>query len=333
MTRTRIARACVALAMSLACSVAVAAQPAKDVACLATRGRTDYKVQTRCMRVTIADATRTYRLYAPRTQSKQSMPIILVLHGGGGSGSTMEALTKGQFNRIADRQRLLVVYPDGVDRTWRHSRVAPSQTFGQTANDIEFLRAVLADVERKYPVNRQRVFVAGMESGALLAYRIGCEAPDMIAAIATVAATLPTELSAACRPERVTPLLMINGTDDSRVPWLGGTMKLADNSAYEVLSASETFDHWSAMGDCALPDTGMPRDRVANDGTTFIRHLARECRDGAQVRLYELVGGGHTWPGGDALGQRNVGQVSREINATESIWEFFARYGRTSRGQ
>lgn len=336
---TRLASVGVALAISLVDSVAVAASPAKQVACLATRGRTEYKTQTRCMRVSMADSTRTYRLYAPRTQSKQPMPIILVLHGGGGSGSTMEALTKGQFNRIADRQRLLIAYPDGVDRTWRHSRVAPSQateqvqTFGQAANDIEFLRAVLADIERRYPVNRQRVFVAGMESGGLLAYRIGCETPDMVAAIATVAATLPVELSAACRPERVAPLLMINGTDDMRMPWLGGTMKLADGSAYEVLSASETFERWSSMGDCALPLTGMPRDNTPNDATKFIRHLARECRDGAQVRLYELVGGGHTWPGGDVLGQRNVGKVSREINATESIWEFFARYGRTPRGQ
>lgn len=321
---TYVARLMLTSAMAMATSYAEANAP-KEVPCNATRGRTDYKVQTRCMRVPISDTVRTYRLYAPKTNSKQSMPVVLVLHDDGGSGSTMEAMTKGRFNRIADQQRLLIAYPDGVDRTWRHERIA------QPSGDTHFLRTVLDDLERRYPVNRQRIFIAGMGSGGMFALRVGCDQPEFATAIATVGASLPAKDAIACRPDRVRPLLMINGTDDPGTPWLGGTIKLADNITSEVLSAPESFEHWSMLGDCALPITGMPRDTAPNDGTKFIRHLARECRDGAEVRLYEVVGGGHTWPGGDALGQRAVGKVSREINAADSIWEFFARYGRARR--
>lgn len=324
-----------ALLSAFALADAATAPPAKEVPCAATRGRTTYKVQTRCMRVTIADTVRTYRLYAPRAASKEPMPIVLALHGGGGSGSTMEAMTKGQFNRIADKHRVLIVYPDGVGRSWNDGRADPqSEAAQKNVDDIAFLRAVVADVEKKHPVNRARVFATGMSNGGLLSYRLACDASDFVAAVAAVAANMSQELAASCNPARMLPLLIVNGTDDPIMPWLGGPMKILGVNRGEVLSAPETFEHWTAIGDCALPDTGMPRDRVANDGTKFIRHLARECRDGAEVRLYELVGGGHTWPGGDAtLGERSSGKVSKEINAAESIWEFFSKYGRKPREQ
>jgi len=43
--------------------------------------------------------------------------------------------------------------------------------------------------------------------------------------------------------------------------------------------------------------------------------------------LYTIEGGGHTWPSGPRSGRR-VGRVSREIDATTAIWEFFQRHPR-----
>jgi poly(3-hydroxybutyrate) depolymerase len=63
--------------------------------------------------------------------------------------------------------------------------------------------------------------------------------------------------------------------------------------------------------------------------TTVITHVARDCTNFSELRLYEIIGGGHTWPGGQQyLGERIVGRVSRELNASNEIWSFFARFER-----
>jgi polyhydroxybutyrate depolymerase len=51
------------------------------------------------------------------------------------------------------------------------------------------------------------------------------------------------------------------------------------------------------------------------------------CPEGRAVELYTIDGGGHTWPGGPEAGRR-VGRVSREIDATELIWAFFAGHAK-----
>jgi polyhydroxybutyrate depolymerase len=73
----------------------------------------------------------------------------------------------------------------------------------------------------------------------------------------------------------------------------------------------------------------MERNRVADDNTSLVRHVAHECKNNSEVRLYEILDGGHTWPSGyQYLGPRVIGNVSREINASEEIWRFFAQQGR-----
>ena len=49
--------------------------------------------------------------------------------------------------------------------------------------------------------------------------------------------------------------------------------------------------------------------------------------DGAEVLLWTLKDGGHTWPGGvSRLSERIVGKVNRDISASELMWEFFQRF-------
>jgi len=83
--------------------VAPVKEPPKEHPCVAPRTRTAYKPESRCQNLKIGLETRTYRLYKPKLVGKNPLPVLLVLHGGGGSGSQMEELTRGQFNRVADQ--------------------------------------------------------------------------------------------------------------------------------------------------------------------------------------------------------------------------------------
>src|SRR5262249_618927 len=80
-------------------------------ACVETRGgQLRGAVESRCESMQSGGRTRTYRIYVPARVARPA-PVVLVLHGGGGSGSGQELVTRGGFNRIADREGIIVLYP------------------------------------------------------------------------------------------------------------------------------------------------------------------------------------------------------------------------------
>ncbi|HEX3274198.1 MAG TPA: hypothetical protein VHR43_05025, partial [Gemmatimonadales bacterium] len=94
-----------------------------------------------------------------------------------------------------------------------------------------------------------------------------------------------------------------------------------------VLSAQRSVAFWAGLAGCADSVVAdQPRDSL-RDGTRVRRTSFTGCPEGRDVELYTIEGGGHTWPGGPPAGRR-VGRVSREVDATEVIWRFFARHAR-----
>jgi polyhydroxybutyrate depolymerase len=315
-----------------------AAKPvAKPIDCVTAPGKSPIKLESRCMRLPYDGKMRTFRLYKPKVSPKGAMPLLLVLHGGGGSGSNMEALTLAQFNRIADMYGVVVAYPDGVGGGWNDGRSTTRiQAIKEGVDDVGFIRALVAHIAAQTPINHKRVYATGISNGGLMSFRLACDASDLFTAVAPVAANLSVELATECKPARMIPLAIMNGTDDPMMPWLGGDIRVLGTRRGEVLSAQDTFERWASIGDCALPNTHMKFDRDAKktktnslDQGTVITHVARDCTNFSELRLYEIIGGGHTWPGGyQYLSERIVGRVSHELNASNEIWKFFRRFER-----
>jgi polyhydroxybutyrate depolymerase len=311
---------------ALSMTVLGAAQ-AKDIACVAARGHSSYKLESRCVNLKLAGRTRTYRVYVPPKAPKLPVPLLIVLHDSGGSGSAMEGMSLGRFNRIAEHRGIIVAYPDAIARSWNDGPLDRTQAAEESSDDVGFLRAMMQDIAHRFPLNPKRIYAAGISNGGLMVYRLACDAPDWIAAVAPVAANMTDQLASQCRPARVMPIAAFGGTDDPIMPWIGGEVNAQWNRRGAVLSAQESFEHWMKLGDCALPITHSPRNKNEADGTTVVRHVARECKDGAEIRLYEILGGGHTWPGGAThLSERVVGKTSHQIDAAEEIWNFLSRY-------
>src|SRR5262245_14337431 len=103
--------------------LALVASPALRASddCLSSRGRIQGRLESQCASLKHDGRVRTYRLYVPANLHRPA-PLLFVLHGGGGSGSNMELMTHQDFNRIADRDGVVVVYPDGVGRNWNDGR-------------------------------------------------------------------------------------------------------------------------------------------------------------------------------------------------------------------
>ena len=294
-------------------------------ACLASRGwqlRGD--IESRCESMQAGGRTRTYRIYVPAHLANPA-PLIFVLHGGGGSGSAQELITRGGFNRIADREGIIVVYPDGVGRNWNDGRSeVNSPAFQENVDDVGFFKALLERIADKYPIDRKRVFATGLSNGGFMSYRLACEAADTFLAVAPVVAGLSVDLGPRCQPKRPVSVAILNGTEDPFVPWEGGYVKALGIKRGQTWSALKTYEKWIELDACKVRFDEPEVNKVPDDDTSFKRHRATSCAGGAEVRLDEIRGGGHTWPRGMRyLSVGIVGRISQELDAATEIWSFF----------
>lgn len=261
----------------------------------------------------------------PRFEAGKKFPLVVALHGGGGSGRKMKRFSR--FDTIADREGFIVAYPDGIGRQWNDGRtIAESRAHSENIDDIGFLSGLVDYMIRKYGADAKRVYFAGISNGALMSYRMACEAPEKIAAIAAVTGNLPEHLSAV-NPRGPVAVMIINGTDDPLVPWNGGPVRVPFAPRKErgrVLSMAGTAAFWARANGCpGRPGSDELPDVDTGDGCRVIRHAYAGCGK-ADLVYYEVKGGGHTWPGGPQyLPVKIVGRTCRDFNASEKIWEFF----------
>jgi polyhydroxybutyrate depolymerase len=260
--------------------------------------------------------SRRYFLYMPElARARRPAPLVLVFHGGSGQASGIAPHTG--FSRLADREGFVVAYPQGINGRWNDGRGLAAATH----DDVGFVRALLDTLGRELGTDPRRVYATGISNGAMFAYRLACDLPGAFAAIAPVAGAMPADLTHACGRGAAPSVIAFQGTADPLMPYGGGGVARRRG---QVLSAQQSIAFWGTMAGCDGEVTVMdPEDRVV-DGTRVQRTMFGECLQGRDVELYTIEGGGHTWPGGPPT--RHVGRVSRELDGTRVIWEFFARH-------
>ncbi len=276
---------------------------------------------------------RTYLLYVPSSRDRDVLaPLLIALHGGGGKGKHMRRLTQGGFDRLADREGFIVVYPDGIERNWNDGRSREEVSYRahqDNVDDVGFISALIDRLVRELNVDPRRVYVTGMSNGAMMSHRLACELSDKITAIAPVSGNFPRNLYPSCSPSRPVSVLIINNVEDPLVPFAGGSVTgpWGRKKLGEVLSTAETVRFWARHNRCSLPPaSGYEPDRDPRDGTRTRKEVYRNGENNVTVILYAVEGGGHTWPGGyQYLDERIVGKTSRDMDANEVIWAFFKK--------
>lgn len=282
-------------------------------------------------------------------RSGTPMPVVLLLHGAGPGGArAVVKLTCPDgnennprcLNGLADQASFVVVYPNGTKDP--HSRVQTWNAGGgkngytcisgyacqQQVDDVEYIRAVLDDVERVVTVDRSRVYATGISNGAAMSHRLGCQLSNRIAAIAPVDDGNQFAAVESCQPSHPISVLQFHGTEDPMTPYNGGSKRTFGSKGMTV-SIPESTAGWASRNGCQATPTRESLPDVANDDTTVDLQRYEGCRGGAEVVLYTIYGGGHTWPGGyQYMSARFVGRTTRDIDANQIIWEFFKRHVR-----
>ena len=264
------------------------------------------------------DDKRRYIVYTPAGYAEQpgkAFPVVFNFHGG---GMTMaEQMLYTQMNRAADRHGFIVVYPAGIKQDWN---VGFGMSYRDGTDDIGFTEALLDRVSKAYRVDDRRVYATGLSRGGFFALRVAAELPHRFAAVAAVGAPMPEPVIAHhAAPGRV-GVLLIHGTADGVVAY--------DGKPASYLSAQDTVRYWSRVNGLAdVPLQEAVIDAARDDGTDVVW---REQGNGRQsVALATVRGGGHTWPGADPFNVGlPIGVTTRDIDANDLVWQFFARHRR-----
>jgi polyhydroxybutyrate depolymerase len=267
---------------------------------------------------------RTYLVHIPKSYGgSKPIPLILAFHGGASDAAQMVHFSG--LNEKSESAGFVVVYPNGTGirervLTWNGGNCC-GYAMLNNVDDVAFTRELLDDLEKLVRIDRKRVYATGMSNGAIMAYRLASELSERIAAIAPVAGPMGTET---CTPKRPVSVIHFHGTDDEFAPFNGGKGKRSV-SGTNFYSVEHSIRAWVKANGCPEEPVFSNFTNEAQDGTTVARTVYGPGKDGAEVFLVTIKGGGHTWPGRTPR-LYFLGKSTKNISANDLMWEFFEKH-------
>jgi len=271
----------------------------------------------------IGGDTRTYIVHAPRgaNSRRAPMPLVIAMHGGGGNAQNADVMMR--FSSLVERERLVVVYPDGAGRATRGASGPAMYTWNaghccgyalkNDVNDVAFINALIDTMSTRFSIDASRIYVTGMSNGAMMSHRVGRELSRRVAAIAPVVGAVFGDEPPAASPVSA---IIINGLLDRSVPSAGGPPGGIGRNQWSASPRPniEQGTYWARVNGC--------RDTPAREEHGQIITTRWSCPRGVDVELHQLRDGSHEWPGGPR-GRRGAEATSQSMDATEVIWAFF----------
>ena len=240
--------------------------------------------------VPIANKGREFTVYIPaKFDPHTAVPLVIMLHGQGMKNDDLIAATG--WDRLAERYGFIAAFPQGYRGNWDDGH------FSRSDADVQFIGAIIDTIGKHAQLDPRRIFVTGYSMGASMAYRVGAELSDRIAAIAPDSGQLwmpPVRLNSPVS------LMYMVGTADQVNPIGGGNGRPP---------AKKTISSWRTMLKC--PDDSRP----INAGTSVKAEIWGPCEGDSAVALYQIDKLAHYWPA-----------PQDGFDATPAVWQFFSQH-------
>ena len=260
--------------------------------------------------------TREYLVHVPKSYRGAPTPMLVALHGGGGDADFQADDSKYHLITKSEQAGFIAVFPNGYSRfprgvlaTWNAGTCCGAAE-RNNIDDIGFIREVIHRVERQASIDPKRIFGTGMSNGAMMSWRLACEAPE-VRAIAPVEGT---DNTTRCKPAHPVPVIQFHAADDPNVPFNGGVGVGPSHTDFVSVPASQA--KWVRL------------DRADSRARPVLNVVGAHCdlhpakAGGAPVELCVTDTGGHSWPGGGT--QQGRKQPSMAISANDLMWNFFS---------
>ncbi|MFZ4286379.1 alpha/beta hydrolase family esterase [Variovorax sp. HJSM1_2] len=269
---------------------------------------------------------RSYLVHVPpKLDATHPLPLVLAFHGGGGDAAFMAQDARYGLISKADAAGFVVVFPGGFSRfpggrfaAWNAGNCC-GEARDRAVDDVGFVRALVQRLQATHRIDGRRVYAVGMSNGGMFAHRLGCEAADVFAAVASVAGTDNTRT---CAPSRPMAVLHIHAKDDDHLLFAGGAgpASIGDKSKVtDFTSVPLTISRWVERDRC---DAKTVRT-LSVAGAYCEAHQA--CAGQAEVQLCVTETGGHSWPGATTV-RKGQEAASQALSANDVMWEFFTRH-------
>ena len=241
---------------------------------------------------------REFIVHAP-SDLPDNAPLVFVLHGAWNNGENFRRETG--FDRIADEDKFVVVYPYAVDR-----RLGKDWDVSGT-DDVDFLLALVGEMKDRFRIDSTRIYATGFSMGGYMCHHLACRASNVFAAVAPVAGhcrNLQNEPQP-CTCSRPVPILMIHGTADPVV-------------RYDLLA--DDVKGWIERNGGCPGKAAVTEPYPASDPESNVkREVYGPCNGGAEVAVMSVKGLAHNYPGGN-------GAENASIHAAREAWAFLRRF-------
>ncbi len=261
--------------------------------------------------ITVGGVERRFLLYRPASLPPGPVPLVVMIHGGGGSAQGAERFYG--WDAEADAGHFAVAFPDGTDRGWAVGGGCCGTPGSTGVDDVAFISQLVDTVSHQLPIDPTRVYATGISEGGMLSYRLACQS-SVFAAVAPDSATL----LGGCPSPRPISMLHIHGTADARIRYDGSPGAGVNHITGVAVPALNEM--WRSIDRCAAPS--VTRAGVVTTSTAA-------CPGNRAVELITIAGAGHQWPGAVCTAKCVRGASdppSTALDATHTIWQFFAAH-------
>lgn len=178
------------------------------------------------------------------------LPVLVWFHGWQRSGTGV--MKNRRVGGVTRQNDVLLVAPNGIGKSW-----SMPVWQDRDRDELAFTRALLADVKRRWPIDENRVWVAGFSLGGSMAWYIACNMGSEIDAFFPVSGVFWRPHPDTC-PDPADNLTHVHGTADTVMPLDGRKFGSGFNQG-NVFQSASIFR--AAQGFADLPD------RQVLDGT------------------------------------------------------------------
>ncbi len=259
---------------------------------------------------------RTFLLDVPK-DLQPGAALVMVFHGYGDSPESIRKFAG--FTPLVEKHGFVAVYPQGTHDDDGQSFFNVGYDFHKhlPVDDVKFVRELAARLVHEFELDPRSVFATGMSNGGDMCYYLACQPGPFVRACAPVAGCMLADWTRRWQPSARLSLLEVHGTSD-KLTWWDGDLENRDGyGAY--LGTAAVMQFWVQRLKLERAETRDIGSATAHEaGESSVRqHAWSTAVDLAEVRLYEIEGGGHEWP---------VTLGSRDTSTAEVIWDFFQRH-------